>query len=76
MSRSVVGYEGVGAKGSHEAFQTGEVSAPCREHQARVKELAIKLLGFFQIVSLAGKPIFDGGFVLGLLTLGDSHGAI
>ena len=76
MARGVVGNEGVGAKGSQEAFQTGEVRAPCRKHQARMKKLAVKLLGFIQIVSLTGKPLFNGSFVFGFLALGNSHGAL
>ena len=76
MVRGVVGDEGVGAKGGQEAFQTGEVRAPCRKHQARMEKLAIKLLGFIKIVSLTGEPLFDGSFVFGFLTLGDSHGAL
>ena len=72
MARGVVGDKGVGAKGGQEAFQTGEVRAPCRKHQACME----KLLGFIQIVSLTGEPLFYGSFVFGFLTLGDSHGAL
>ena len=73
MVRGVVGNKGIGAKGGHEAFQTGEVCAPRRKHQARMEKLAIKLLSFIHIVSLTGKPFFDGSFVLGFLMLRDSH---
>ena len=75
MARGMVGNEGIGAKGGHEAFQTGEVCAPHRKHQACMEKLAVKLLSFIQIVSLTGKPFFDGSFVFGFLTLGDSHSA-
>jgi hypothetical protein len=74
MAWSVVGYEGVRAKGSHEAFQTGEVRPPCREDQACVEKLAVQLLGLVQIVGLTGKPVFDGSLVLGFFPLGNSHG--
>ena len=50
--------ERVRTEGSHEAFQTGEVSTPCREHQTCMKELTIKLLGFVQIVGWPGQPFF------------------
>ena len=69
-----MGHERVGAEGSHEAFQTGEVSTPCREDKTCVKELAVKPLSLVQVVGWAGKPIFDGCLVLGFLKLGDSHG--
>lgn len=51
VSRGVVGKKGVCAEGSHEAFQTGEVSSPGREHQASVEKLAVQLLGLLEVMS-------------------------
>jgi hypothetical protein len=75
VARGVVRDERVGAERSHEAFQTGEVSTSCREHQTRVKELTVEPSYIVQIMGWARQPIFDGSPVLGLLSLGDSHGA-
>ena len=48
--RGMVGNKRVCAKGSHEAFQGGDVSSSGQKYQTSMEKLAVQFLGFLKVM--------------------------
>ena len=70
-----MGDKGVGAEGSHESFEASDIGTPGRKDQARVEELAVKLLCFLEVVGGVRQPFFDGRAIFGFFGASDGDGA-